>query len=230
MLKYRPVTAAQIQTLDRIAIEKTGIPALVLMENAGRAVAECVVREFAAGKKGPVVIFCGTGNNGGDGLVAARHLVNAGMRVKIFLVGKASGLKADAAVHCRILKNCGYPVVEIAAGGQDVRRAISRAGLIVDAIFGVGLNRDVEDPVKSFIAAINGSGAKVVAVDVPSGLDATTGKIHGACVIAAATVTFTLPKKGFYKNDGPRAAGRIIVADIGIPRKLWKDIFHARDE
>lgn len=212
MMRQKVVTAQEIKQLDKVAIERYGISSLVLMENAGRAVAQEVVKILKGRRKPRVGIFCGSGNNGGDGFVAARHLVNLGIRVDIFLLGRAA-LTSDAAVNYRILKRCGYKIQE-----RVKTAAIRQCDVIVDALFGVGLNRDVVDPFKTAIETINAAGKRVVAVDVPSGLDATSGKIHGVCVKASRTVTFSFPKTGFFKNKGPQVAGKIIVADIGIPK------------
>ncbi len=213
----KTATVQQIQELDRLAIEKYGILSLVLMENAGRVVAQEVLKRLRNKRKSVVCIVCGRGNNAGDGFVVARHLLNAGIKTKIFLIGKESDLKPDAAVNYQILKRCGYRI-EV---GEDVpSQQLSRADIMVDAIFGVGLNRPIEEPFKTVIETINKEAKYVVSVDIPSGLDGTSGKIYGVCVKADLTVTFSFAKKGFFKNEGPHAAGKIVVADIGIPRCL----------
>ena len=216
----RVVSAKEIQRLDTVAIKHYGVPSIALMENAGRAVADAVIQRLQRKRKQDVCVVCGTGNNAGDGFVAARHLFNAEIRTRIFLVGKASQLKSDAAVNYKILKKLKYPIKEIRKVDQKILEIISQAGIVIDAIFGVGLNRRVEDPFKTIIEALNRSAKHIVAVDVPSGLNATTGDIYGVCVKAKETVTFSLPKKGFYKKMGPRVTGKVIVADIGIPRKI----------
>ncbi len=214
----KAVTVKQIQRLDRIAIDRYGIPSIILMENAGRAVAREVLKLLKKRKNHRVRIVCGQGNNAGDGLVAARHLMNDGLDVKVFIIGKGSCLKEDAAVNYRILKLFKYPVVELGPNDTSITRDIKKAGVVVDAIFGVGLNREVPDPIRKVIEIINKNAKKVVAVDIPSGLDGSTGKIYGACVKADVTVCFSLLKKGFLKNDGPAYIGKVVVADIGIPK------------
>ncbi len=216
----KTVSARQIKQLDRIAIEKIGLPSLALMENAGKAVAAEVIKSLRGKKYPRVVIFCGTGNNGGDGFVVGRYLVNAGIGTDVFLAGKARDLKPDAAVYYRILKKLGMPVREVRNPDPRMIDTIAKSDLLVDAVFGVGLNRELTGLPALIIEKMNQGGRPVLAVDVPSGLDATTGKIHGTCVRAAKTVTFTFAKRGFYLNDGPQHAGKIVVADIGIPRKL----------
>lgn len=216
------VSVRQIQEIDRFAIEKLGIPSLVLMENAGRAVA-FAAREFLGKKKNPFVcIFCGTGNNAGDGFVTARHLSNLGVAVKVFIVGGAERLKNDALVNYRILKNCGFYLKNINQIGETERRHLRKADLIVDALFGVGLNREIKPPYFNVIREMNDSAKPILSVDTPSGLDATTGKICGICVKADMTVTFTAAKKGFFREYGPAHAGKIKVAGIGIPLCLAK--------
>ncbi|MBI5023621.1 MAG: NAD(P)H-hydrate epimerase [Candidatus Omnitrophica bacterium] len=212
----KPITVRQIQKLDKTAIERYGIPSLVLMENAGRAVAEEVKRYLRRKRRPRVCVVCGLGNNAGDGFVAARHLTNAGIPTKIFLVGKASQLKHDAAVNYRILKRMKCPIQEAGTGRGLSLRDID-ADVVVDAIFGVGLDREIEEPFRGVIETINRAAKYVVAVDIPSGLDGTTGAIYGVCVKADRTMTFSFPKKGFLKGHGPRYVGKIVVVDIGIP-------------
>jgi NAD(P)H-hydrate epimerase len=220
----RTVTVQQIQQLDKTAIEEIGIPSLALMENAGRSVAQEIVHRARRIKRPRVCIICGVGNNAGDGFVAARHLINAGIDVKIFLVGQGGPLKRDAAVNLRILRNLNCPIQNV--GPQDLLslREIAKAHVVVDAMFGVGLNREVTDPFWTVIEAVNKMGKRVVAVDIPSGLDGTTGKVYGVCVKADITVTFSFIKRGFLKGQGPKYVGKVVVADIGIPRKLSRKL------
>lgn len=219
-MKNKAITAKQIQNLDRKAIEQYGIPSIVLMENAGRAVTEETLKDFKKTRKLKVGIFCGLGNNAGDGFVAARHLLNKGIEAKVFLIGRAGQLKADAAVNYRILKNCGRKISEISEFNKPVQKAVAQADIIIDAIFGVGLNREITEPFKSIIQSLNRSGKRILAVDVPSGLNATTGKIYGVCIKAHKTVTFSFPKTGFFRNRGPLYIGKVVVVNIGIPLEI----------
>lgn len=214
------LTAGQMQALDKMAITKIGIPSLVLMENAGRQTAEAV-RAYTKRKTRPAVgIVCGLGNNAGDGFVTARHLLDSGVRLTVFLIGTAEQLKADAKANYKILKKLGVSV-RLIKGPQDITlRDFADLDVIVDAIFGVGLNRTVAEPFNAIIKRINFAKKYVISVDVPSGIDATTGEALGVCVKASRTVTFTAAKKGLLKKDGAKAAGYIEVADIGIPRFL----------
>jgi len=216
----KTVTTKQIQKFDKLVIEKYGVPSIVLMENAGASVAEEVIKRLRGRRR--VCIVCGAGNNGGDGFVAARHLFNKGCQVTVVLIGKPTSLKHDAAVNFAVLKKLKIQIICVGAHGRAPLREIQNADIVVDAIFGVGLNRDIEEPTKSVIEAINVHAKKVLAVDTPSGLEATSGRIYGVCVKAHTTVTFTFAKKGFKTGVGPTYCGRIIVADIGIPKSLHK--------
>jgi len=220
MLEIKTVTVKQIQKLDRIAIEQYGVPSLVLMENAGRSVAQEVLMMVRRVKNPYVVIVCGTGNNAGDGFVAARHLINAGIKISIWTVRKAVTLKNDAAVNYQILRKLKIPVKEIGVSTISFARDLRAADLVVDAIFGVGLNREVGEPYRTVIETVNREARKVLAVDIPSGLDGTTGKVYGICTQANRTVTFSCLKKGMLKGAGSKYAGKISVADIGIPKPL----------
>jgi len=218
------VTVQQIQDLDKMAIEKYGVPSLALMENAGWAVAHFVMKELKKKNAHRVCIVCGMGNNAGDGFVAARHLLNAGVKTQIYLVGRSYKLKDDALVNFQILNKVGVGIKPIYGSPRAFEKSLAWADIVVDAVFGVGLNRDIEEPFRSVIAAINKKAKKVVAVDIPSGLDGTTGKIYGVCVKAHATVTFSFAKKGFFKAQGPKYTGKVAVVDIGIPIPLKKRI------
>ncbi|MCK5215976.1 MAG: NAD(P)H-hydrate epimerase [Candidatus Omnitrophica bacterium] len=220
-MKRSAITAKEMQQLDRMAIEKYGVPSLCLMENAGRAVAQAAASKTQTKRtKGikRVVIVCGLGNNGGDGFVAARHLVNNGIEAVVYVAGDPEKIKGDALVNYQILKKCRYPVKEIKKVDKNFIEELKRAGIVIDALFGTGLSRDISGLFAEVIEAVNTFAGEVIAVDIPSGLNATTGEILGCAVEANKTVTFVLPKKGFYENDGPDYAGEVVVADIGIPR------------
>lgn len=224
-MRKKIVTVKEIQNLDKVAIEKYGIPSLCLMENAGKSVAQEVLKRIKSKKKPKVGIFCGPGNNAGDGFVIARHLINAGIKTNIFLIGRGNQLKNDAAVNYNILKRLKYPMIEnVGATDRPPVREIKKSDIIVDAIFGVGLNRNLCEPYFSVIEEINKNSKKIVSVDIPSGLDGTDGRIYGVCVKADVTVTFTCLKKGFFKGHGPKQVGKMVVVDIGIPLVLQERI------
>ena len=207
----KTVSVKEMQELDRMAIEDKGIPSITLMENAGKAVSEIALTEFKNIKDKKAAIFCGSGNNGGDGFVAARHLFNKGIDVSVYLIGRRANLKNDSKVNAEALDNIGFEIREISA-------PISiEHGLIIDAIFGIGLKGEVKEPARSIISGLNKKTITIISVDVPSGLDADTGEILGVSVKAGITVTMQFPKQGFYKNKGPACTGKVIITDIGIP-------------
>jgi NAD(P)H-hydrate epimerase len=201
----RPVvTAAEMRALDRATIEDIGIPAIALMETAGRAVAAA-----AAGARS-VAVVCGPGNNGGDGFVAARVLRDAGVDAIVYLAADRAQVKGDALAHLHILERAGGVVLPVDLG------AIAGAPLVIDALFGVGLARPVDGAYAEVVAAIN-QAERRLAVDIPSGLDADTGKVLGTCVQAHATVTMGALKVAHVGAPGFAHCGEVAVADIGIP-------------
>ncbi len=216
----RVASVKQTQRLDQETIEKIGIPSCILMENAGSAVAREAVRMLSRKKTKRAVVVCGVGNNAGDGFVAARHLIDNGIPTNVFCLGRPGTLKEDAARNYSILRKLRCPPVIKKRLDKEMAGALEVADVIIDAVFGVGLNRPVEEPFLSVIEAMNASRKKIIAVDVPSGLDADTGRTYGSCVKAFVTVTFCLIKRGFLKGEGPRCVGRLVTADIGIPKRL----------
>jgi ADP-dependent NAD(P)H-hydrate dehydratase / NAD(P)H-hydrate epimerase len=201
--------AEGMRAADRWAIESEGVDSLELMETAGRAVAAAV-----AGLRpdGPVRVVCGKGNNGGDGLVAARLLGEMGFEAEVLLLWPAAELSEDAGANLRRLRT---PVAEV--GADDVASRLADSGAVVDAIFGTGFSGAPREPATSAIEAIGDCGAPVVACDVASGVDAAAGEIAGAAVRATVTVTFHGAKIGHYVAPGKWATGELIVAPIGIP-------------
>ena len=196
--------------MDRIAMQELQIPGLLLMENAARGIAQVALERLSA-RPGPVAIVCGPGNNGGDGLAAARHLACAGADVRIHLALPAEVYRegSDPFVHLEVAR----------AMGLALREDLDLAGaaLILDGIFGTGLQREVRPPFKAAIEAINAAGAAVLAIDLPSGLDANTGAILGTAVRADATATMGASKVGFARGAGPGLVGEVRVIDLGIP-------------
>jgi NAD(P)H-hydrate epimerase len=214
----------EVRELDRRAIEEYGIPGVVLMENAGRGAAELL---RSLGVRGPVVICCGKGNNGGDGFVIARHLDGWQVPVKVLLFGEPEELTADAATNYRILLKAGMPLESLELrplDGEKVRRKLAAAEWIVDALFGTGLAGPARPPFDVVIAALNACSARVLAVDIPSGLDSDTGQALGATVRADHTVTFVGLKKGFANPVAQEWLGRVHVLNIGMPRRLIQSL------
>ena len=206
----KTVSVKEMQELDRIAIEDKGIPSITLMENAGRAVGEIALTELNNIKNKKAAVFCGSGNNGGDGFVAARYLFNKGINVSVYLIGRRLNLKNDPKLNAEALDDIGVEIREISVPISTDH------GLIIDAIFGIGLKGEVKEPARSIISDLNKKSVPIISVDVPSGLDADTGEILGVVVKAGITVTMQFPKQGFYKNKGPEYTGKIITVDIGI--------------
>jgi ADP-dependent NAD(P)H-hydrate dehydratase / NAD(P)H-hydrate epimerase len=213
-------TAQQMKELDRATIEDLGIPGLVLMENAGRGVVQVIGRLYPHIRS--AAVLAGKGNNGGDGFVVARYLHHQGMQVAVFLAGLKSALKGDAAHNARLAEACGVSVQEIQEGFDSLglKRDLSGADLIVDALLGTGLEKEVQGLYKDLIALMNEAPRPKVAVDIPSGLSSDTGQSLGLCVQASATVTFGWPKRGHLLFPGSPRVGRLFVVDIGFPPGL----------
>lgn len=209
------ITAQEAKGIDIKARNSFGISTLVLMENAGRQVAQEALKMLRRGKR--VVIFCGKGNNGGDGFVAARHLLVKGIRPDIFLAGKINAVENEARQNLDILLRLKTKIIE--AGEENLhllKNRVLRYNLIIDALLGIGLSGEVRGIFKDLIGIINLSKAKVLSVDIPSGLDATTGRVLGCCVKADRTVTFVSRKRGMIKGSGSKNCGKVIVKDLGI--------------
>ena len=211
-----------VRALDRLAIEEYGIPSLLLMENAGRACASEAERMLASAS-GPVLVLCGPGNNGGDGLVIARTLWNRGVDVHAVFAGPGDRLEAgtrDFATNLHLWRGLGRTIEALETPGDVAHLAplLARSALVVDALFGTGLARELGEPWRALIRLVNGAGRPVLAVDLPSGLDADTGLVLGEAVRATVTVTFVARKPGFARGRGPELCGRIVVAEIGVPR------------
>jgi NAD(P)H-hydrate epimerase len=210
------LTAAQMKAVDRAAIDQLGVPGLVLMENAGRAVAEAVLRERPRITGLDVRVVCGAGQNGGDGFVIARHLANAGARVSVLLAAPRARLVGDAATFAGVVERMPAITVRDGSGaGADWPRWLAGAEVRVDALLGTGLRADVAGVAAEAIAAMNATPALRVAVDLPSGLDADTGVARGAVVHADLTVTMGCRKLGLVL-DPEAPVGRLEVADLGI--------------
>lgn len=210
------LTREQVRSVDRIAIERYGIPGIVLMENAARAAAEAA-REMLGGT-GRVLILCGGGNNGGDGLAIARHLHNARVEVLIGLATRPSSYAGDALINWNITRAMNLRTMT--ATPELIR--LRPWALIVDAVFGTGLAQAPRDPFPALADAVNQSDRPVLAIDVPSGLDCDTGEPLGACIRAKRTITFVAEKAGFAAPVAREYTGTVVVGDIGCPRELYE--------
>ena len=218
----RIVTAGEMREIDRRTIEEVGVPSLILMENAGLGVVKAVEEMLAGKGEKSVIVFCGKGNNGGDGMVVARHLFNRGIRVEICLIGERNTLGGDALVNMQVLEGFGIKVTPVGSK-KDLRR-IGEGDLIVDALLGTGVTGEVGGLVADVIDWMNGSSLPVVSVDLPSGLHSDDGSFQGACVRASRTVTMAELKRGFVLPPGRELAGRVTVADIGAPGFVGRSV------
>lgn len=215
------VTAAEMRAIDRQAMEEYGIPSEVLMEHAGKALADAAWRFLGEAGRRRVVVFAGKGNNGGDGCVAARHLHNRGAQVRIVTVDEPERYGGECARQLDIARRFGVEVVVLSRQNErKVQIHASTADLIIDALLGTGSRGEPQGEVKTAIELINASGALVLAADLPSGVDADTGAAPGVAVRAHWTVTFGLPKVGLLFGPGRELAGGWEVADIGLPAQL----------
>jgi len=208
----KKVSVKQMKQMDAMAVEALGIPSLVLMENAGIHSAQAALSVLGRAARPKVAIFCGPGKNGGDGLVCARHLLNHGVQVKIYLVGKKpNSMAAETKANLKILTNMGASIEKIA--GKTIK---GKYTLIIDALLGIGLKSRVREPFFSIIEMINTAKVPVLALDVPSGLDADTGVPQGVAIRARHTVTFCAPKRGLLKKSARPFIGKLTIAGIGI--------------
>ncbi len=209
------VSGKEMSWIDRLTIQDYGVSGAELMENAGREVVD-IIRDRSEGLEGlTAAIVCGKGNNGGDGFVVARLLHQAGVPVHVFSTAPTEAFSGDAAHHLRLLSEAGVAVQHAAA--DTLHRALKSVDLIIDAIHGTGLAGAARADSAAAIEAINGAGPPIVAVDIPSGVEADTGAVHGACVEAAMTVTFGLPKIGQLMFPGRSRCGDLHLVDIGFP-------------
>ncbi|MHB8173508.1 MAG: NAD(P)H-hydrate dehydratase [Nitrospirota bacterium] len=208
-------TSAEMRELDRRTIEEFGIPGIVLMENAGRAVVSAMVHKWGPVEGRRYLIFCGKGNNGGDGLVIARRLHNMGAEVSVRLF--SDDMKGDAGINLNAARKIGISINPVSQDLHEETSEAAHAEAVIDAMFGTGLSTVIKDPYARVIKMINSTARKVVAVDVPSGVNSDDGRVLGTSVRAHLTVTFGLPKRGLYLFPGAQAAGVIKMAEIGIP-------------
>jgi hydroxyethylthiazole kinase-like uncharacterized protein yjeF len=217
------VTGAEMQALDRLTIETRGVSGEILMESAGRALVRPALelRALSARTEGPVRVFCGAGNNGGDGFVLVRHLWAEGVEAEAILIGDPARLPRDAASNWSRLEAVSAPRRVVDPGDEDVDwdRLLSETSVAIDALFGTGLKREVSGGFARLIGAFATArvrGLKVLSVDIPSGISAHSGRVLGVAVSADRTLTISLPKVGLALEPGRSHAGRIEVARVGI--------------
>jgi NAD(P)H-hydrate epimerase len=214
------MTRDEVRAFDRWAINTLGIPGVVLMENAGRSCAELIKDKLKHISKPKVCIFCGTGNNGGDGSVIARHLINSGFNVVVVLCGDRGKVKGDAKINLDVLEQLGQPIERLDLADADIPARVKNfaagADMLVDALFGTGLSGQLSNEYKALIEGINTQNCPILAVDIPSGLDCDTGQPLGAAIKASYTVTFVAVKKGFTASTAAQWTGEVFVASIGV--------------
>ncbi|MFQ5945306.1 MAG: NAD(P)H-hydrate epimerase [Anaerolineae bacterium] len=212
------VTTDQMREVDRIAVEEFGLQILSMMENAGRNLSENAKEMLGAAESGEkitkaVVVLAGSGGNGGGGLACARHLRNRGFRIEVILDRQAEELRGAARHQLQVLQASGVQPLPV----SQAREAISQAGMVVDALIGYGLRGAPQGITEALIELCNGEAARILSLDVPSGLDATTGESPGAAIHPERTLTLALPKTGL-----ARAGGGLYLSDIGIPPHLYQ--------
>ena len=202
----KSLTVAEARAVDADAVQRLGMPTVLLMENAGRAVADEALRLGTQ-----FLVLCGPGNNGGDGLVAARHL---GTAAQVHLLAEPDPARSpDAALQLRILRAAGRTVQV----GPSLPPVPAPGTVWIDALHGTGLARPLEGAALAWVLAMNAAAGPKLAVDIPSGLHGDTGEVLGVAVRADITVTFVAPKQGMLRGAGPAHCGRIVVAALGLP-------------
>ncbi|KPA10473.1 NAD(P)H-hydrate epimerase [Candidatus Magnetomorum sp. HK-1] len=225
-MKEYLVTAAEMQQMDQQTIESFGLPGIVLMENAGRCAVDYFLTQFKNIYRKKVGVLAGSGNNGGDGFVMARYLQSAGIDVIVYLFTTKENLSGDARANYDRLVLMDARIIEIpdeSALNKHLDDMANR-NIWIDALLGTGLHSDVRGRYKDIIQWLNQASNPVFSVDIPSGLQADTGKICGVCVLADATITFGHPKIGLLLPTGTKYCGKLAVADIGIPEKITQSI------
>ncbi len=218
--KFRVMTADEVRSVDNWAINTLGIPGVVLMENAGRSCAEFIKNKLSGRSNPKVCIFCGTGNNGGDGFVIGRHLLNSGFKVTVVICGGTNKVGGDAKINLDIIRQMGQSIEQLNLKNTEIEKAVrvfaAGSDMVVDAIFGTGLKGHLKDECKKLIEAINALDLPILAVDIPSGLDCDTGQPQGTAIRADYTITFVAVKAGFESPTAAQYTGEVHVASIGI--------------
>jgi NAD(P)H-hydrate epimerase len=216
------LTGDQTREIERIAIEEMGISSTLLMKNAALRLAEHCVKTLDGVKNPGVVIVCGQGNNGGDGMALACLLREKGIETRVIFVGDIDAVKGDPAIYLANIKKLDIPIKQIPlnCSPPDISSEIENRDLVVDAMFDTGLSRDIEGNYKYLVETINSYAKHVISADIPSGVHSDTGRIMGCAVKAAQTVTFQFPKIGLYAYPGAAYTGEVHIEDIGIPSDL----------
>lgn len=219
------VSKKQMQEIDKKATTEFNIPSIILMENAGLVSSKILNQKFPNLNESKITIFAGGGNNGGDGLVIARHLFNQGVNVRVYLLKTASSYKGDALTNLKIAQSIGVNIKEILSEDEleKEKDEILKSDIIIDAILGTGISGKVEGFLAYVINFLNNLKKPIIAIDTPSGLDVDTGFPLGCCIQAKATFTFGLPKIGLLLYPGVELAGELSIVDISLPKQLIED-------
>jgi NAD(P)H-hydrate epimerase len=210
----RYYTTAQVRELDRLASAEFDIPDFTLMQRAGDAAFAALQQKWPEATS--LEIFCGTGNNGGDGFIIGALALGAGLKSRIHIVGDPARIRGDALKALQLASTNQVPM------DNSATLEPSAGTIVVDALLGTGLAGDVRTPYIEAIDTINASGLPVMAVDIPSGLDSDTGRTHGNCVAADLTVTFIGRKQGLVRGKGPSLCGEVVFAALGVPEELYE--------
>jgi NAD(P)H-hydrate epimerase len=218
------MTRDEVRNVDAWAINSLRIPGVILMENAGRGAAEIALAMLSEKTLRRVCVFCGSGNNGGDGFVIARHLANCGTDVQIILCAPPEKIQGDALTHLTVCRQMNLPIQTLDLSGntvcRQVREVCAGCGLIIDALFGTGLTGELASPYAGLIACLNSLNIPILAVDIPSGLDCDLGIPLPVCIEATATVSFVAAKRGFFQSEqAAQTVGTLYIASIGITTK-----------
>ena len=222
----RILNSVQMREADRRTIEEIGIPSIVLMENAGRKVVAAMESAFSELDKYRIAIVCGHGNNGGDGFVVARTLLQRGLDINVLLLGHTADVDGDARANLDVLARLGQEIIEISdlEAWDRYRPEVASVDVIVDAILGTGLNKPLGGLVAAVVSGINDIGLPVVSLDLPTGLSADRAELTGGCIRAKLTVTFDSPKVPLVLAPATSYVGDLVVADIGIPNEVIKTL------
>src|SRR3982750_458840 len=222
----RVLNTQQMREADRRTIDEVGIPSIVLMENAGRQAVAAMEAAFEDLATMHVGVMCGRGNNGGDGFVVARTLIQRGVEISVFLLGSVADVRGDARTNLEVLGRIGLTVVEL-TNAQEWElhfSEISRCELIVDAILGTGFHGQLSGLLETVVADLNGLGVPIVAIDLPTGLSADTSEVEGEAIEASMTITLAAPKIPLILPPADTHSGDLVIADIGIPLPILDDV------
>lgn len=224
MINIPPVTVEQMREVDRLMVDEIGVSIRMMMENASRNIA-VLARKMLDGsvKRKTITVLCGKGNNGGDGLGAARHLINFGANVCCFLATSYKDLGIDAFAQYKVLKNIQAPIYEFSKS-SIFSDTLSRSDLVIDALLGYNLKGNPKEPIATLIHLSNIAPVPILAVDIPSGLDGNTGQPHAPTIKAKMTITLALPKVGLLTDSAKQNVGELYLADLSVPAVVYKKL------